>query len=282
MTLLWNATLISLAGKMSPVVYHAHTYPPVRPNLKHCLTKFLLKRKAEAIIGVSRSVTAAFRDYLGRGKIYRTIYNGIELSDQPPFDKAVWPDFMNGITPGRPLIGMASRFAPNKGIKEFMDTIPALSKRLPTARFVLAGDGPLLPWARHYSQTIGWSDRISFPGFIQDVSRFWASLDLALFTSPKESFGLGIIEPQAAGVMVAGYANGSGSDEIIINGKTGVMANWADREALARKIEVLWTDPPRYRQMARDARRRLETCFSIKKMTKECLTLYESLLTAGA
>jgi len=280
--LLWSLFLLSFRRKKIRLVYHAHTYPPARPGLKHRLAKFFLRRNADAIIGVSRSVTSAFRTYLSGGKIHRTIYNGIELSDHSFDAKTDWPDFMAAISPGRPLIGMATRFAADKGIKEFMEAIPALARRLPTARFVLAGDGPLLPWAKEYVSINGLSDMVSFPGFIKDVNSFWAYLDIALFTGPKEAFGIGIIEAQAASVVVVGYANNSGSDEIILQGETGVLVPWADQEALAREVEALWSDPPRYKQMAMAARRRLENHFSLEKMTQECLNLYKLLLSIAS
>jgi glycosyltransferase involved in cell wall biosynthesis len=185
---------------------------------------------------------------------------------------------MGDVTPGQPLIGMGTRFAPNKGVREFIEAIPFISRYLPGARFVLAGEGPLLGWAQDYAAQLGVEDKIAFPGFIRDMFGFWGHLDFALFTCPRESFGLSIAEPQAAGTVVAGYRNGSGSDEIIVPGETGIMVPWGRQEELARELAALWSDPARYAQIAGAARLRLQTHFSLRNMSTQSIELYEHLI----
>ena len=282
MALLWSSGVLAWGvGKKCPWVYLAHSYPPLLPSLKHRLTRRLLQRHLNAVIGVSRSVTQAMRPYFGPSpKIFRTIYNGIaaaDLIDRPP---ARSPR-QAGPAAGRPRIGMATRFAPDKGIREFIDLIPAMSRLLPEAHFVLAGDGPILPWARRYAAARGLTGRLELPGFIHDVSRFWRGLDLALFTAPREPFGLRIIEPQAAGVVVVGYQNGSGSDELIVPGETGVLVPWGDQETLARACAAVWADPAEYARLANAARRRLQTGFSLERASRGYRDLYGELLRKG-
>ncbi len=279
MTLFWSLLVLCLAMKKKlPLVFYAHTYPPARPTIKHQLVRFLLRRHIDALVGVSRSVTETSKLYYGdRIKVFRTIYNGINLSDYPSSTGKEWPDYMGELSSGRPLIGMATRFAEDKGVQEFLEALPHIFRLLPAARFVLAGDGPLLPWARTYVATRDLGDRVALPGFIQDMPAFWGGMDFALFTSRREALGLIIIEPQAAGVVVAGYRNMSGSDEIILPGRTGVLASWGDSETLAREMADLWEDPERYEAMAKAARERVQQHFSLARMARECLELYEEL-----
>ena len=279
MTLFWSLLVLCLAIKEKvALVFHGHTYPPTRPTVKHRLVRFLLSRRLDAVIGVSRSVTDASQLYYGhRVKVFRTIYNGIDLNGYPIKVEKDRLNCMGETTPGHPLIGMATRFAEDKGVREFLESVPHILRRLPEARFVLAGDGPLLPWAQAYVAIRNLEDSIALPGFIQDMPAFWAGLDFALFTSPREAFGLRIIEPQSSGTVVIGYSNGSGSDEIIVSGKTGLLVSWGDSNSLAREMATLWADPERYRDMARAARERVHQHFFLARMARECLDLYKEL-----
>lgn len=292
--LLWLILAIKFfLNKDCPWIYQAHvfppltdypwhdrpgTYPPLKGRIKYGLMRVILKNKLDCIIGVSQKVTSAWRRYYGPGvKIYRTIYNGVDLDVSTP-PQANWPDFMGDIPPGRPLIGFGTGLTKGKGIKEFLDALPFISLSLPEARFVLAGDGPLLEWARDYAQTMGLEQRLALPGFIRDMPSFWANLDFALFTSPREAFPMSLLEPQTVGTVVAGYLNDSGSDELFIPGKTGIVVPWGQRESLARKIAATWSDPDKYAHIAVAAREHLGNRFSLEVMTQNTIKLYEELL----
>jgi glycosyltransferase involved in cell wall biosynthesis len=278
MTLFWNLFILSSPlTKKCPWVFHARQFAPKTKSFKERIIRKLLRANVDAVIGASKSATDDIKQYLGPDiPIYRTIYNGIYLPEATVFSPK--GTLENHAAHGRPRIGMATRFAPGKGIKEFIEAISTISQRLPGARFVLAGEGPLRSWAQVYSSHLSVNQVLDFPGFISHTPRFWASMDFALFTSPAETFGLSIIEPQAANTVVVGYLNGSGSDEIILSGKTGVLVPWGDREGLARVIAALWSDPGRYQRMADAARQRLQEEFSIQKTAQKCLELYQELL----
>jgi len=258
----------------------ADTYPTLKGRIKYGLMRVILKNSFDCIIGVSQKVTSACRRYYGPGvKRYYTIYNGVDLEVSPPAP-AKWPDFMGDIPPGRPLIGFGTGLGQGKGVKEFLEVLPVISRYLPEARFVLAGDGPLLAWARDYAQTMGLEQALAFPGFIRDMPTFWVNLDFALFTSPREAFPMSLLEPQSVGTVVAGYLNDSGSDELFIPGITGILAPWGDKDTLAREIAATWSDPGRYAHIAAAAREYLGTRYSLELMTQSTLKLYKELLNS--
>lgn len=276
--LLWSTFLLGICKKC-PWVYHAHIYHSSRKGWKSRLRRKLLRTWADAVVGVSQSVTRTVELSLAPGPShYRTIYNGIRLNSGASNSQESWPSFMEGVPPGRPLIGMATRLDQSKGVVEFLEAIPVLRSRLTSARFVLAGDGPMQEWLREKREEMGLAHVLALPGFIDNVAHFWASLDFALFTSPLEPFGLRIIEPQAAGTVVLGYLSGGGSDEIVVNGVTGILVPWGEKERLAQEAASLWDDPIRLHVMAAAATRRVAEEFSLRRMALECLDLYHQLL----
>jgi glycosyltransferase involved in cell wall biosynthesis len=276
--ILWVLLAIkAYMGKKCPWVYHAHNYPPSINDFKARLIKRLFNEKLDAFIGVSQSITSAFQQYFGPAiPKYSTIYNGVEI----PLGKGCakeWPSFMGSVPFGRPLIGMGTRIDFDKGIREFVDAIPAILHFLPEARFVLAGDGPELNWTRNYAEKLGIGEKLALPGFIRDISNFWPYLDAALFTAPQEPCPMRVIEPQAWGTIVVGYENGSGSDELVIHGETGILVSWEDKEELAKEIFAIWSDQGRYARMSEAAKENTRTHFSIRLMAQKSIDLYEGL-----
>jgi glycosyltransferase involved in cell wall biosynthesis len=276
--LFWSTFCLGLR-KSCPWVYHAHLYPSSGKGWKNNLRRRMLSSWCQAVIGVSQSVTEDARLALSPGpKYFHTIYNGIIIEDRSKINKQIWPEFMGDIPPGRPLIGMATRLDASKGVIEFIEAIPAILKKLPQARFVLAGEGPSLSWLKAQRQNLNLANILALPGFIERIESFWAALDFALFTSPREALPLCIIESQTKRAVVVGYQNGSGSDEIILNHETGILVPWGDKGQLTEAFAFLWNYPKQRHVLADSAYERVKQIYSLPKMTKECLKVYQMVL----
>lgn len=277
--LLWSTLALVLLKRCSFIV-HEHIIPtyPRRPSFKRSLIKCLVCNYADAIVGISRYVTESAKTYYSPSKAkFITIYNGISIPSRP-HRSLHWPSFMGEVNPGRPLVGMLCRFSKSKGIEEFIESIPQIRAKLPEARFVLGGDGPLRQFALDARCNLGLNGILSLPGFIKDNWQFWANIDFAVFTSPSEPFGLRIVEPQAMGVPVVGYKNYTGSDEIIENGVTGLLVPWRDSRLLAQEMARLWQEKSPRDAMVEAAYKRVVEKFCVDRMALECSRLYQQLL----
>ena len=110
-------------------------------------------------------------------------------------------------------------------------------------------------------------------GHVQDVDAFWRSCDVALFTAPREPFGLRILEAMAQMVPVAGFRTGAGSDEVLLPGMC-VCARMGDYEAMAELCCELADSARLRRSMAERAYEVLRQRFSVETMTTSVLELY--------
>jgi glycosyltransferase involved in cell wall biosynthesis len=70
------------------------------------------------------------------------------------------------------------------------------------AHLVMVGIGPLEGDVRAQVAALGLTERCTFAGGHNDVTSFYAALDLLVFPSLWEGFGLVTLEAQAAGVPV--------------------------------------------------------------------------------
>lgn len=270
--LLW-ANALSLLTKSCPWVFHSHVFWRESLTTKEKLHEIVTLRICDAFIGVSDAVTRSMRPSIsGNTKEIVTIRNGT------PVDNG--PSRLGVKDPSRPHFGMATRFAPDKGIHEFIAACRAIADQHPGARFTLAGNGPLLVAARMWAEALGLSDRIKFPGFVRDMTTFWRSLDVAIFTAPKEPFGLRIIEPMTCGTPVIAYRTGSrsGSDELIDDGITGALVDdYGDAKAMATCCLDTVQDAARWMRLSEAGRRKVRDQFSLAKMVRSINELYNGV-----
>ena len=265
--LLWSNTT-SLFLKREPWIQHVHSYPDSLTGMKGAALRVINARLCDGYIGISRSVAEAVRVHI-KGSVapVYTIYNGIAPCAEPVTSPPNSPD--------TPVFGMATRLAQDKGVWEFIAVAAAILKLQRSARFVLAGDGPLAPPLREFIRNNGWEHCFSLPGHIAKVDEFWRSLDVALFTAPREPLGLRILEPMTAGIPVAAYRTGFGSDELIVDGITGRQAQWADAPALARHAVELTRNLALWQSISTAAAREVRERFSLREMCNRLDQVYD-------
>ena len=83
--------------------------------------------------------------------------------------------------------------------------------------------------------------RIIFLGYVQDIVQFHVLIDCLIVPSRSESFGISVVEAQACEVPVIA-SDIQSLNELIINGKTGLLFEPMNKKDLAEKIELIYTD----------------------------------------
>ena len=170
------------------------------------------------------------------------------------------------------VIGVASRLTELKGLEELVAALPQIARRLPSVSLRIAGEGPLRPAL--VSLVAKSPIPVDFVGHITEMEPFWSSVDISLFTSPSEAFGLGLIEPVAYGIPVIAYLNGSGSDEVIAacRGIRGVP--YGETESLAEAVADILTDRNNRIEMSKLGREDCIARFSIDAMDQAVAKIY--------
>jgi glycosyltransferase involved in cell wall biosynthesis len=163
--------------------------------------------------------------------------------------------------------------------KGFEFAIRALA-RVPDAKLMLIGDGPLRPELERLAAECGVRERVHFLGSIPngDVPPYYFASDLYLLPSiaRSEAFGIVQIEALACGLPVINTELASGVPFVSRHGETGLTVAPSDTEALARAMVELADAPERRREMSRLARERAERDFSKEALCKRMLSVYEA------
>lgn len=164
-----------------------------------------------------------------------------------------------------PLIVTVSRLTDRyKGHDVVLDAMAMIRARVPDARWVVVGDGPLRPELEQRAHALGLGDAVSFAGSVSDLERD-AWLDRAhAFVMPSrlppggaggEGFGIVYLEAGAHELPVVAGAV-AGALDAVIDGETGLLVAPHRPEAVAGAVVELLLDPELARRLGEAGARR--------------------------
>jgi glycosyltransferase involved in cell wall biosynthesis len=124
---------------------------------------------------------------------------------------------------------------------------------------------------------LGIADRVRFLGTRDDIPDLLAACDVFALPSLYEGSSLAVLEAMAARRAVIASAIG-GTDELIEDGRDGLLVPPGDPEALAAALARLLNDAELRARLAANARERVEREFSRERMAARVGAAYEELL----
>lgn len=141
------------------------------------------------------------------------------------------------------LIGIIGRLVPIKNHKMFFDVAKLFLEKHPNQNvmFVVVGDGELRQELEVYCKKLDINDHVRFCGWIQDVTKVYADLDVLALTSLNEGTPVSIIESMAASVPVVATDAGGVKDLLgdVINYPTGDGFKLCARGIICDKNDVV-------------------------------------------
>ncbi|AAM71473.1 glycosyl transferase [Chlorobaculum tepidum TLS] len=202
--------------------------------------------------------------YIPEAKI-RVIYNGLDIAelDRRRSEQTVAKPFPVTIT------GLG-RLTWNKGydflIRSFSRFVEASGNR--DAGIVLIGDGAQKKEFAKLADELGLADRVLFPGFQQNPYSWLAASDIFAVTSTNEGLPNALLEAMYLGNAPISTRAG-GVEEVIDDGRNGLLLDYGDEEALASALQLLVKSPERRAEFARQATTRIVEQFSMERMASE-------------
>lgn len=166
-----------------------------------------------------------------------------------------------------PVIIAVGRLHIDKCYQTLMEAFSRLRRNRP-ARLIILGEGDERAKLVAFAKTLGISDDIAMPGFVDNPYVYMAKSSVLVVSSRLEGFSNVLVEAMASGTPVVATDCG-GPSEILANGLYGKLVPIGNVEALAEAIESTLTSPPDQaylKQRAQD--------FSVEKIVR----CYEELL----
>jgi glycosyltransferase involved in cell wall biosynthesis len=113
--------------------------------------------------------------------------------------------------------------------------------KVPAARFVIAGGGPLRESLETQARALGIAGRVSFLGHRNDIPDVVSAFDISVLPSVTEGLPLALLEALATGNPIVCTRVG-GCPEIVDDGVNGFLVPPRDSAALADRILQLHAD----------------------------------------
>ena len=173
------------------------------------------------------------------------------------------------------VIGTASRLSKQKAP---LDMVKAFSElRRPDLYMVWLGDGDLRPQTEQAIKREGLEDRFLLLGERSDVASILPAFDVFAMSSRWEGLPCAVIEAMTCGIPVVATAVNS-VPEVVIAGKTGLLARPGDPGSLAQALAYMLDFPAEASRMAQAARVHVGEQFRLDLRGQELSEVYEAAL----
>ena len=203
------AAAIACAYSEVPLVITEHSEASWRDERARRTSRSVFRRAAH-VIAVSRGIGRRLTDE-----------DGVPVDQVSVIRNALPPDVdgdrrpnLRRLMPGAPLIGAVARLVPEKGVALFLRAAATVLRELPSARFVVIGDGPLREELVASSQKLGIAPHVRFLGARLDGPRLIAELDVLAVPSFNEGTPLVTLEALSSGVAVVASAVGGIPEQV--------------------------------------------------------------------
>jgi glycosyltransferase involved in cell wall biosynthesis len=140
------------------------------------------------------------------------------------------------------------------------------------------GDGPLRSHLEKLSQELGLASKVIFSGEQRDVGPYLSTFDVFALSSNTEGLSLSICEAMALGKPVVATDVG-GNQELVEDGRTGLLVPIGDAQGLAEAIIRLLQDPDTAWSMGQRGKEKIIAQLGLERYVNEYQSLYEETLS---
>ena len=264
---------VAEAGLPRPYVVGTVHSSRIRDETDRALLRQLTP-KMDRLIAVSSSIVAKIEHEGRHGAPVSLIYNGVDLEryDQQVPCCTLREEY--GLPESGPLVGVVARLEPEKGHPTLIEAWPQVLAAYPDASLLIVGEGTRREALGELVASLGLEHSVVFTGRRDDVPAVTKSLDVAVLPSYREAQGLTILEAMALSRPVVA-SNVGGIPEMIEDGRTGLLVEPYDADALARAIVRLLTDHPLADTLGRAGHDLVHDRFCVELMVRAVESIYD-------
>lgn len=211
-----------------------------------------------------------------------TIPNGIDLNE---FNKQQWTlqeletlRTSLGISPNITILITVGRLHPVKGHIYLIQVIAEIQKVRNDFVCLFVGDGELHAQIAQQIYQQGVEKHVRLLGVRADIPQLLAISDMFVLPSLHEGMPMVLLEAMAAQLPVIATAV-DGTNELVVDGETGLLVPPADPMALSQAILTLLNDPDRRHQMGQKGYERVREHFSEQVMCQRYEEIIQAILT---
>ena len=179
------------------------------------------------------------------------------------------------------IIGTIKSLESVYGIDTLIETFKLLINKFQTTplKLLIVGDGTKKKDFQQMVSNLDLKDRTIFVGKVphNEIPRYHNMIDIPVFLSNSESFGVAVIEASACEKPVV-VSNVGGLPEVVEHEKTGLIVPPDNPEAAAKAIEKLILDETLRSKMGQAGREKVIRQYDWKKNIEQMITIYHKTI----
>lgn len=204
------------------------------------------------------------------------IRNGVDLKEIDQFNASFLSTAPENEADER-LIGFIGQMIPRKGLPDLIQVFDKLYSRDQTLRLELIGDGRQREELETLAADQASASAVRFLGFRSDRLELLSRFSVFVMTSSLEGIPRCMMEAMALGIPVVAY-DIPGVDQLIEHGETGLLAPLGDVNALAECCQEILDNPDMAKELASNARAKIDRDYSARRMAEEYESLFLKLI----
>jgi glycosyltransferase involved in cell wall biosynthesis len=239
--------------------------------------------RARKIIAVSNFTKWELTNYyrIPAHKI-QVIHNGVDIKKfQPPADKRRVKVEL-GLNPDEIAIVSVGRLYARKGLFTLIESMPAVVKRFPNAKFIISGKGQSDEMNKliAYATSLDVINNLLFTGYYPDkkLPKLYQAADIFAFSTFYEHHPFAILEALATGLPVVTTTVG-GIPETIQSGKNGLLVEPFNSKQFSERILWLLEHRAEATEMGALARKTVEKQLDWRIVVKDAMKVYAEALS---
>jgi glycosyltransferase involved in cell wall biosynthesis len=203
------------------------------------------------------------------------IPNGVDTLRFAPVPDAASIRHEIGVGPTDAVVSIVAALRPEKNHELFLEVARRVTRRIPTAKFLIIGDGPHRAPLEQQAAELGVAESVRFLGARDDVPRLLSTSNVFALTSHNEASPVSILEAMSVGKPVVATNVGS-IGEAVSDGRTGFLVPPGDATAFTQRVVELIENPLRAQAMGVAAREVVVAGWSVDAMVRR----YEQLIAS--
>ena len=267
----------ALACKKKKFIISRHNFEPFWPNkpklVSALLSRFVTSRAAGGI-----AISNAIKNYLLEAKEIskdfqiRTVYYGFENEvDDLSGTNNLTNEMLNSTKNFK--LGTIGRLVPGKNYPTMLKAIAKIASIDPTIKFFIVGGGSSDQVLIKMCKDLQIEDNVIWVGRTEHIREFLSKIDLFIFASKGEGFGLVLLEAMLANKPILA-ANNSAVPEVLGSNYKGLFST-DDYELLSEKIIDLMNDHTKFELLVSDYKEQIKL-FDPVGMAANVLKVYKA------
>lgn len=257
-------------------VLHGHDVCWDGATTRRRISRSLQRWTRRRLGGHLATVSASLADHAAEGlgvarEMIAVIPNGVDTGRFRFEEKAPCSDV---------TVCFLGRLVPWKGPRQVLEAFGLLRTEFPAARLWFVGSGPMRKELTAEASARGFNEAVTFWGMLERPEERLREATVLWMPSKSEGLPVACVEAMASGVPVVGF-DVRGIHDLLTDGCGVLVAPW-DARGLAQHTAFLVRDRSRYRAIARAARARVESQYSLEEMCTGHYQLMSSLCAEGA